>query len=87
MKDLILDLQGNGGGYLNAAIDRKRSFWEAKELIVYTEGSTARRSDFFAKGTNNFKNGRLIILVDEYSLFCQRNRDRSHPGLGQRCDN
>ena len=60
MKDLILDLQGNGGGYLNAA----NEFLKQKELIVYTEGRAARRSDFFAKGTGNFKNGRLIILVD-----------------------
>ena len=67
MKDLILDLQGNGGGYLNAAIDLANEFLKQKELIVYTEGRAARRSDFFAKGTGNFKNGRLIILVDEYS--------------------
>ena len=67
MKDLILDLQGNGGGYLNAAIDLANEFLKQKELIVYTEGRAARRSDFFAKGTGNFKNGRLIVLVDEYS--------------------
>lgn len=67
MKDLILDLQGNGGGYLNAAIDLANEFLQQKELIVYTEGRAARRSDFFAKGTGNFKSGRLIVLVDEYS--------------------
>jgi carboxyl-terminal processing protease len=67
MKDLILDLQGNGGGYLNAAIDLANEFLKQKELIVYTEGRAARRSDFFAKGTGNFRNGRLIVLVDEYS--------------------
>lgn len=49
MKDLILDLQGNGGGYLNAAIDLANEFLKQKELIVYTEGRAARRSDFFAK--------------------------------------
>src|SRR5574344_923346 len=66
MKDLILDLQGNGGGYLNAAIDLANEFLGQKELIVYTEGRAARRSDFFAKG-GNFRNGRLVVLVDEYS--------------------
>ena len=50
-----------------AAIDLANEFLKQKELIVYTEGRAARRSDFFAKGTGNFKNGRLIILVDEYS--------------------
>ncbi|ADV42835.1 S41 family peptidase [Bacteroides helcogenes] len=67
MTDLILDLQGNGGGYLNAAIDLANEFLGQKELIVYTEGRTSHRSDFFAKGNGNFKNGRLIVLVDEYS--------------------
>lgn len=67
MKDLILDLQGNGGGYLNASIDLANEFLEQKELIVYTEGRRAQRSEFFAKGTGNFKRGKLIVLVDEYS--------------------
>ena len=67
MKDLILDLQGNGGGYLNAAIDLANEFLQQKELIVYTEGRAARRSDFFAKGTGSFRQGRLVVLVDEYS--------------------
>ena len=67
MKDLILVLQGNGGGYLNAAIDLANEFLGQKELIVYTEGRTAKRSDFYAKGNGDFRNGRLIILVDEYT--------------------
>ena len=67
MKDLILDLQGNGGGYLNAAIDLANEFLGQKELIVYTEGRTAQRSEFFAKGNGEFRDGRLIVLVDEYT--------------------
>jgi len=67
MKDLILDLQGNGGGYLNAAIDLANEFLEQKELIVYTEGRNSQRSEFFAKGTGDFKKGKLIVLVDESS--------------------
>ena len=67
MKDMILDLQGNGGGYLNAAIDLANEFLGQKELIVYTEGRTAKRSDFYAKGNGEFRNGRLIVLVDEYT--------------------
>ncbi|KAA6321683.1 Carboxy-terminal processing protease CtpB, partial [termite gut metagenome] len=67
MKDLILDLQGNGGGYLNAAIDLADEFLEQKELIVYTEGRASKRSDFFARGGGKFRQGRLVVLVDEYS--------------------
>ena len=67
MKDLILDLQGNGGGYLNTAIDVVNEFLGQKELIVYTEGRASRRSDFHAKGDGTFRTGRLVVLVDEYS--------------------
>lgn len=67
MVDLILDLQGNGGGYLNAAINLANEFLGQRELIVYTEGRSEKRSNFFAKGNGHFQQGRLVLLVDEYS--------------------
>ena len=67
MKDLVLDLQGNGGGYLNAAKDLANEFLGPKELIVYTEGRAAKRSDLTANGKGEFRKGRLVILVDEYT--------------------
>ena len=67
MQDLILDLQGNGGGFLNAPIDMANEFLSAGELIVYTEGRRNPRREFFAKGNGKFQNGRLVVLVDEYS--------------------
>ena len=67
MKDLILDLQGNGGGYLNAAIDLANQFLGQQELIVYTEGRAERRRDFLAQGNGRLRTGRLVVLVDEYS--------------------
>jgi carboxyl-terminal processing protease len=67
MQDLILDLQGNGGGYLNAAIDIANEFLSAGELIVYTEGRRNPRREFFAKGDGKHQGGRLVVLVDEYS--------------------
>lgn len=67
MKDLILDLQGNGGGYLNAAIDLANEFLPQKSLIVYTEGKASKRSEFLAKGNGKFLEGKLVVLVDEYS--------------------
>ena len=67
MKDLILDLQGNGGGYLNAAIDLANQFLNQKELIVYTEGRAERRRNFLAQGNGHLTDGRLVVLVDEYS--------------------
>ena len=50
MQDLILDLQGNGGGYLNAAIDIANEFLGTDELIVYTEGRRSARREFLADG-------------------------------------
>lgn len=67
MQDLILDLQSNGGGYLNAAIDIANEFLGEKELIVYTEGRRSPRKEFFADGNGKHLQGRLMVLVDEYS--------------------
>ena len=67
LQDLILDLQGNGGGYLNAAIDIANEFLGSGELIVYTEGRRNPRREFFAKGDGKHQRGKLVVLVDEYS--------------------
>jgi carboxyl-terminal processing protease len=67
MENLILSLQGNGGGYMNAAIDLADEFLEAGQLIVYTEGVNQPKSVAKASSRGEFEKGKLIILVDEYS--------------------
>ena len=67
MKDLILDLQGNGGGYLKAAVDLANQFLKANELVVYTQGRTDRYNEFRARGNGKFKKGRLVVLIDEFT--------------------
>lgn len=67
MKQLILDLQYNGGGYLNAAIELADEFLGSNRLIVYTEGNQQPRSDANSSGKGDFEEGRLIVLVDESS--------------------
>lgn len=67
MEHLILDLQGNGGGYLKAAVDMANDFLQAGQQIVYTEGSKSPRSEFNAAGKGQFQEGRLVVLIDEYS--------------------
>ena len=57
MKDLILDLQGNGGGYLNAAIDLANEFLQQKDLIVYTEGRQHAAAISTLKETVTLKTG------------------------------
>lgn len=67
MKNLIFDLQGNGGGYLNIAIEIADEFLGKDRLIVYTEGQKMNREDAKATAKGNFENGKLILLVDEGS--------------------
>ena len=67
MEHLILDLQGNGGGYLKAAVDMANDFLQEGQQIVYTEGAKSPRSEFNAEGKGQFQNGRLVVLIDEYS--------------------
>ena len=67
MEHLILDLQGNGGGYLNAAVDMANDFLSEGQQIVYTEGAKSPRSEFNAEGKGQFQKGRLVVLIDEYS--------------------
>jgi len=67
MKNLIFDLQDNGGGYLNAAIDIANEFLSGNKTIVYTEGLRQRREDAQTSGKGVFETGRLVILINESS--------------------
>ena len=67
MVNLILDLQDNGGGYLTAAIEIANEFLKPGSLIVYTEGLNQRREDARSSNSGTFKNGKLVVLVNEYS--------------------
>lgn len=68
MKDLILDLRGNGGGFLDAAFKLVDEFLSAGKLIVYTEGRTSPRTDFFSSSTiGELEQTRLVVLIDEGS--------------------
>ncbi|MBR6981498.1 MAG: S41 family peptidase [Prevotella sp.] len=66
MKDLIIDLQDNGGGYLQASVMVIEEFLEKGDMIVYTEGRRSPKRDYYSSGSNTF-DGRVVILVNEYS--------------------
>ncbi len=66
-KNLILDLTGNGGGYLNRAIEMTDEFLSANKLIVYTNGRVSPRQDVNSTSTGGFEQGKLIVLIDEGS--------------------
>jgi len=67
MKKLILSLQGNGGGYLNAAIGMADEFLSRNKLIVYTQGLNQPKNVAEATASGNFETGKMIVLIDEYS--------------------
>ncbi|MBP8823779.1 MAG: S41 family peptidase [Flavobacteriales bacterium] len=67
MKDLVLDLQGNGGGYLRSAIEMADQFLDDRKLIVYTDGRTTPREDTYATRGGQFEKGRLVVMIDEGS--------------------
>ena len=67
MKDLVLDLQENGGGYLQAAADLANEFLEQGDLLVYTDGRMTGRRDYRADGGGTFRDGRIVILVDQFT--------------------
>ena len=67
MKNLVLDLCGNGGGYLTAAVGILGELIDEEQLVVYTEGKKNPRYDYFSKGSGTFRKGNLVVLVDETS--------------------
>lgn len=67
MKNLIIDLQGNGGGYLSAAVGLSNMLLDEGNLIVYTQGRSVPRQEEKSGEKGVFRDGKLIILVDEHS--------------------
>jgi len=67
MKKLILDLRGNGGGFLDAAIYLADEFLSKDKLIVYTEGKHRPKKSSYATDEGDFESGNLVILIDEMS--------------------
>ncbi len=67
MNSLILDLSGNGGGYLEEAINLADQFLSSGKLILYTEGLNSPKMEFDATGAGEFEKGNLIVIIDESS--------------------
>ena len=67
MQSLILDLQDNGGGYLETAARIVNEFLEDKDMIVYTEGRTTQRKEYRAYGNGKLRDIPVVVLLNEYS--------------------
>ncbi|MEE3164043.1 MAG: S41 family peptidase [Bacteroidota bacterium] len=67
LSEVIVDLRGNGGGYLNAVVPMVESFLEADDLVVYTEGEHVPRRTYKARNDGRWKDWDVAVLVDESS--------------------
>ena len=67
MKNLILDLRNNSGGYMGTAIELSDEFLPANRLIVYTQGIRSPKEDYFSSSKGLFEKGKLVIMINENS--------------------
>lgn len=67
LQSLIYDLRGNGGGFMNEAVEMADEFLEGDKLIVYTQGINSRKREYRCKRPGLFEKGKLVVLVDELS--------------------
>jgi carboxyl-terminal processing protease len=66
-RDLILDLSGNGGGYLDVAIKLADQFLEDDKMIVYTQGEKHPKRKYMSSSRGEFTKGRVVVIIDEGS--------------------
>lgn len=64
---LIVDLSGNGGGFLDVAVSLADEFIDKQKLIVYTQGLHSERREYFTSNKGNYEKGRLVVIIDESS--------------------
>lgn len=67
MQQLIIDLRGNPGGFLNIATKLCDEFLEDGKLMVYTEGQARKRENFYSSVMGSFEKNKIAILIDEGS--------------------
>ena len=63
----VLDLRGNGGGYLHAAVPMVERFLDEGDLVVYTEGTAQPRREYVTERPGRYRQQPLVVLVDEGS--------------------
>ncbi len=67
MKNIVVDLRNNGGGFLNSATQLADEFLQKNKMIVYTEGKSRPKQEFYATSRGRLEDIPVVILVNEGS--------------------
>ena len=67
LKNIIIDLRGNGGGYMLAATALAEKFFPDQKLLVYLQGRKTPRQDYKSAGKGSLSTARVVVLTDEGS--------------------
>jgi len=67
LKNIIIDLRGNPGGYMIAAVDIANQFLSGEKLVVYMQGRRTSRQEYKSTGNGTLTKTRLVVLIDEGS--------------------
>ncbi len=67
MEEVVVDLRGNGGGYLSAAVQMSEEFLQKDQLIVYTEGKSSPKKDYYAMKRGTYADLPMAILINQGS--------------------
>lgn len=67
MQNLVLDLRGNGGGYMLAATAIAEKFFSDQKLLVFLKGRKTPRQDYKSSGAGSLSSMRVVVLTDEGS--------------------
>ena len=67
MKSVIIDLRGNGGGFLDQVVAMVNELLPANQLIVYTEDRYGQRVNEYSNGSGSYTDIGIAVLVDEFS--------------------
>lgn len=67
MRSIIIDLRGNGGGFLDQVVAMVNELLPANQLIVYTEDRYGRRANEYSNGSGSYTDIGIAVLVDEFS--------------------
>lgn len=67
MQNLVFDIRGNGGGFMNEAVEMADEFLDGEKLVVYLQGVNTKKVEYRCKRPGLLEKGKLILLVDELS--------------------